>query len=102
MTDLYKGDCLKTEDGVIYIATISGGKDSVTMCDLLLKNGYPVDYIIFIDTLQEHNEMYKYINKVNVYFKLRYGKKITVLKPKTTFEDWCFGEVTRGDKKGVI
>ena len=27
-----------------YIATISGGKDSTVMCDLLLKNNYQVDY----------------------------------------------------------
>ncbi len=25
-----------------YIATISGGKDSTVMCDLLLKNNYPI------------------------------------------------------------
>ena len=36
-----------------YIATISFGKDSTVMCDLLLKNGYPVDYIVFTDTLLE-------------------------------------------------
>ncbi|WP_026803606.1 phosphoadenosine phosphosulfate reductase domain-containing protein [Aliarcobacter lanthieri] len=52
----------------IYIATISGGKDSVAMTDLLLKNGYPVDYILFYDTFLEFPIMYKYLEKVKKYF----------------------------------
>lgn len=81
------------EEGVTYIATISGGKDSVTMCDLLLKNGYPVDYILFQDTMLEFSAMYQYINKVEEYFLSRYNKKIIRLKPRTTFEEWCFGVI---------
>ncbi|WP_067177046.1 phosphoadenosine phosphosulfate reductase family protein [Sulfurospirillum sp. UCH001] len=76
-----------------YIATISGGKDSVTMCDLLLKNGYPVDYIIFQDTLMEFDLMYHYIEKLKSYFKNRYKKEIIVTKPRTTFEHWCYGVI---------
>jgi len=66
----------------VYIATISGGKDSVTMCDLLLKNGHKVDYIVFNDTLDEFEEMYSYLDRVEEYFKSRYKKTITRLKPK--------------------
>lgn len=36
-----------------YIATLSGGKDSTAMIDLLLRNNYPLDYIVFKDTLHE-------------------------------------------------
>ena len=86
-------------DDTVYIATISGGKDSVAMCDLLLKNSYPVDYILFYDTLQEFPLMYEYIEKLKVYFKDRYNKEIIVLKPKTTFEDWCYGTM---NKKGAL
>ncbi len=85
-----------------YIATISGGKDSVTMCDLLLKNGHQVDEIIFADTLLEFDEMYEYIEKLKKYFKDRYDKDITVLTPKSTFEVWCLGTITKGDRKGQI
>jgi len=84
---------MKREEGVVYIATISGGKDSVTMCDLLLKNGYPVDEIIFSDTLQEFPQMYEYKNKVKEYFENRYSITITNLSPMTTFEEWCFGVI---------
>jgi len=76
-----------------YIATISGGKDSVTMCDLLLKNGYPVDYIVFNDTLLELPMMYEYIRTLKKYFKDRYGREIIVTIPDTTFEEWCFGTI---------
>ena len=51
---------------LIYIAKLSGGKDSTAMCDLLLKNNYPLDFILFCDTLAEFDEMYVYLNKVKV------------------------------------
>lgn len=83
-----------------YIATISGGKDSVTMCDLLLKNGYQVDYIVFTDTLNEFKEMYQYLDKVEEYFKRRYGKEITRLYPTKTFEDNIFRTRVKGNMEG--
>ena len=61
---------------MIYAATISFGKDSTVMCDLLLKNGYPVDYIVFTDTMLEFPMMYEYKQKVCRYFKERYGKEV--------------------------
>lgn len=66
------------------------------MCDLLLKNCYPVDYIVFNDTLDEFPEMYEYLEKVESYFKRRYKIGITVLKPKKTYDEYIFG--VRGDR----
>ena len=82
-----------------YMATISFGKDSTVMCDLLLKNKYPIDYIVFTDTMLEFPMMYEYKEKVTKYFKERYGKEIIVTKPKTTFEDWCFGTINDKNSK---
>ena len=31
---------INREEGITYIATLSGGKDSTVMCDLLLKNNW--------------------------------------------------------------
>lgn len=91
------------QNKTIYIATLSGGKDSVTMCDLLLKNGYPIDYIVFNDTLDEFTEMYEYLNKIEKYFKLRYGKSITRLKPNWDYDkQYIFGTLSRGKRKGQI
>ena len=86
----------------VYIATLSGGKDSTAMCDLLLNNGYPVDYIVFNDTFDEFDEMYEYIDKVEKYFKSRYGKTITRLKPTKTYDEYIFHVRTRGEKVGEI
>lgn len=85
-----------------YVATISGGKDSVTMCDLLLKTKdkhgnqkYPVDYIVFSDTLIELPQMYSYIEKLKKYFLERYRKEIIVTKPNKTFEQMVFGIINQ-------
>jgi len=83
------------QKGIIYIATISGGKDSTAMCDLLLKNDYPVDYIIFNDTTNEFKEMYEYIEKLKIYFKSRYGKEITVTTPNVNFSNSILRKVKR-------
>ena len=95
---------MKREKNTVYVGTISFGKDSTTMNDLLLKNGYPMDEIIFTDTLEEFEEMYEYGKKVNEYFKNRYGKEITYLKPKSTFDDWCFGTIKKltAKRKGFV
>lgn len=90
---------IEREENTIYIGTESGGKDSTTQNDLLLKNGFPLDEIIFTDTLEEFEEMYIYISKLNKYFKTRYKKEITILKPKTTFDDWCFGIIKKSTAK---
>lgn len=90
---------ISREENTAYIATISGGKDSVTMCDLLLKNGYPVDYIVFSDTLLEFPLMYEYLKKLKKYFKERYNKEIITTEPNKTFEDWCFGKIKGEDAK---
>jgi len=85
-----------------YVATISFGKDSTVMVDLLLKNNYPVDYIIFNDTLDEYQEMYEYKEKVAKYFKDRYNKDITVTKPKKSYEDYIFHRKTKGEMIGKM
>ena len=84
---------MKRENNTVYVGTISFGKDSTVMNDLLLKNGYPMDEIIFTNTYKEFDDMYSYGLKVNNYFKSRYNKEITFLNPLATFEEWCFGVI---------
>jgi len=84
-------------DKITHIVTISGGKDSVTMADLLCKGGYPVDMIIFNNTLAEFFLMYEYIEKLKKYFKERYNKDIIVLTPNKAPESVIFRKVV--DKK---
>lgn len=85
-----------------YIALFSGGRDSTAMIEFLLRENKPVDYIIFNDTLLEFELMYDFIESFNSYVKLKYNKSIIINKPKSTFSEWVFGEVTRGKRKGYI
>jgi 3'-phosphoadenosine 5'-phosphosulfate sulfotransferase (PAPS reductase)/FAD synthetase len=91
---------MKREEELVYVSAVSGGKDSITMTDLLLKHGYPVDDIVFTDTLQEFPDMYRYIDKAKSYFKERYNKDITILMPMATFEEWCFGVIKKPSADG--
>lgn len=85
-----------------YIATLSGGKDSTAMVDMLLRNQKPLDYIVFKDTLHEFELMYRYVERLSEYFKARYGKEVIVLKPEISFEDSVFGKISRGHLEGYI
>lgn len=89
---------------VKYILPISFGNDSTAMANKILESGMPVDYILFYDTLMEFDDMYKYKDKVTQYLKRKYNRDIIVLKPMTTFEEWCFGVIRdkTADKYGYI
>jgi len=78
----------------------SGGKDSTAMIDLLLRKGEPLDYIVFCDTLAEFPEMYSYIEKTSSYWRKRYGKEVTILKPKETIVEALTREVSELSKNG--
>lgn len=84
------------------VALLSGGRDSTCMVLRLLEKGIDLDYILFTDTLNEFNLMYEYLERVNSYLKKTYSKSIIYTKPKTTFEHWVFGKVTRNKNKGKI
>ena len=85
-----------------HIATLSGGKDSTAMVDMLLRCGRPLDYIIFKDTLHEFELMYRYVERLSEYFKARYGKEVITLKPEISFEDSVFGKISKGENEGLI
>ncbi len=81
------------KEEVINIIPMSGGKDSTVLADLMCKNGYKVDFLVFYNTLHEFKMMYDYIEKLKKYFKDRYNKEIVVTEPKTSFKDWCMGTI---------
>ena len=85
-----------------FIATLSGGKDSTAMVDMLLRNGRPLDYIVFKDTLHEFELMYRYVERLSQYFMDRYGKEVVFLKPKISFEQSVFGKISKGQFEGYV
>lgn len=87
---------------MVHIATLSGGKDSTTMVDMLLRHGRPLDHIVFKDTLHEFELMYRYVERLSEYFKTRYGKEVIMLKPEASFENSVFGKISKGENEGLI
>lgn len=81
-----------------HIVCFSGGKDSTAMLLRMIELNYKIDRIIFADTGFEFPELYDYINKI----EKEINKNIEIVKPKTKFEDWFYGEVTSGKMKGKI
>jgi len=87
---------------MINIVMLSYGKDSTVMLDKMIREGRNITHIIFCDTLWEFPKLHEYRKTYNEYLKSRYGLDAVTLKPSTTFEDWIFGRITKGDRKGQI
>lgn len=86
----------------LHVYSISGGQDSTAMLVHDLESGKQVDYIIFCDTGNEFDEMYAYLNRLDIWLKNKYGKSITRLGGKHTLKSLCFSPFTRGKRKGQI
>jgi|GEM_PF-737572 len=86
----------------LHVYSLSGGQDSTAMLVHALETGHPVDYIIFCDTGNEFDEMYAYLNRLDIWLKNKYGKSITRLGGKHTLKSLCFSPFTRGKRKGQI
>jgi len=86
-----------------HIAMLSGGRDSSAMIFYMLDAGMPLDHILFTDTQSEFPSMYDYLDRVDARLK-PYGHKIVRLQHKRgeTFEDWVFGRITSGNRKGMV
>ena len=95
----------KSDDKKYYIAMWSGGKDSTFMILKLLENNCPLDEIIFCDTGWEFPQMYKYIQKVQIYINEKFSfKNITKLnwkKGKEIWNKWAETKFKKGRYKGL-
>ena len=79
------------------IISFSGGKDSSAMLLRMIELKMPIDRILFADTTLEFPEMYVWIRKIEKLI----GIKIEILKPKKSFDEWFYGKITRGKRKGT-
>lgn len=84
----------------IAISMLSGGRDSAAMTLMFLENKEPLDYIVFCDTGLEHDTMYEYIDKLDIFFQRKYNIKITRLYPKRNFDTYIREKRTKGDNIG--
>ena len=103
----FSGDAEITDEDKGFVC-FSGGKDSTAMLLRMLEMNdpvkYPVHRICFADTGFEFQELYDYLTFIDCYIQEKFpgAPKVELLKPKKTWEDWFYGEITRGDNKGKI
>ena len=90
----------KQSNNRTYISMLSGGRDSTAMTLMLLDKKEPLDYIVFGDTGLEHEEMYEYIDKLDIFFQRKYNMKITRLYPARDYETYIKEPKTKGDNIG--
>jgi 3'-phosphoadenosine 5'-phosphosulfate sulfotransferase (PAPS reductase)/FAD synthetase len=83
-----------------HIVAFSGGKDSAAMLLRMIELGMPIDKILFCDTTKEFPQLMAYIKRMDAYTRKTIGVPVTTLKSKKTWDDWFFGEISRGDRKG--
>ncbi|MGL4729994.1 MAG: phosphoadenosine phosphosulfate reductase family protein [Clostridium sp.] len=86
-----------------YIASFSGGKDSLAMVLRLLEEEKPLDHIAYIDTGLEFGEVTNYIKLCERKFKeIRPNIKFDWITPKYTFEEYFYRKKQKGKNKGDI
>ena len=78
---------------VKYIASISYGKDSLAMLDVIMSNGLPLDDVIYVEVMAtktlsaELPDMVKFIEYADKRLYDLYGITVTKLRSDLTFED---------------
>lgn len=97
-----------------HIASISYGKDSLKMLDVIKTRGLPLDRIITFDVwatdtiLAEFPEVTEFKNKMDYYIKGKYGLEVEHLCAKdengikVTYESWFYRVIEKGKNKGRI
>lgn len=83
-----------------YIAFCSGGKDSTAMIEIMFRCGMHIDEIVFVANEKEFPQEKKF--RTFLINRWSYKSRCTVLKIKDTWNNWFYGNITRGPKKGLM
>lgn len=67
-----------------YVASISGGKDSMAMVLGLMEKGWPLTHCVYFDTGMEFSCIRKNIEKVRLELE-QYGCELVILQPERHF-----------------
>lgn len=86
-------------DNKKYMASCSCGKDSVAMIELLIDQGLPLDEIVFAEVDKSFPEELEFRQVLIDRWEAK-GFKCTIIKTHQKWDDWFFGEVSRGKHKG--
>ena len=83
-----------------HIVCFSGGKDSAAMLLRMIELEMPIDIVLFADTSMEFPQLYEYVTRMEKYVTSLGIKFQRVAPTNTTWDDWFFGNVTRGKMEG--
>ena len=86
-----------------YWASVSGGKDSLYMLNLILHNldRYPLDGVVHFELEIDYPFIHEVINYMESECK-RFGIKFVRIKPRKTWEEIYYCELTTKDGKQTI
>lgn len=79
-----------------YVASFSGGKDSLAMVLRLLEENKPLTNVVMYDTEMEYQAIYNNVNKISKILKEK-GIELTILKPQN---NWLYDMLVRPTKSG--
>lgn len=91
-----------------YIASISYGKDSLAMLEIIKQNNLPLDRIITCDIYAtrdipaEYPESIEFKKKADNIIKKRYGIEVEHVRSDKSFEEVLYTKFKRGDNIGQI
>ena len=81
---------LKRENDSKYIVSYGGGVNSTAMIIYLVKNKFPLDYVVFSDTGDEMPETYEYLEVMRKYLKRKkIPFEIVKVRNNTSLSDRC-------------
>lgn len=67
-----------------FIASLSGGKDSLAMVLKIIEERYPLDEVVYFDIGVDFDSIYSNVERIKPILTA-YGAELTILKPKDTF-----------------
>lgn len=85
----------------LHIISFSGGKDSSAMLLRMIELNMPIDRILFADTGKEFPKLYEFIKRMDRYTRREIGVPVETLTTHDHWDNWFYGEITRGERKGM-
>lgn len=91
-----------------YIASLSYGKDSIAMLEVIKQHNMPLDRIVHVEIMAtdmipaDLPPMMEFKTKADVTIKERYGVKVEHLKHRESYEQHFYRKRVKGEKRGVM